>query len=158
MLVRYSRRKAALTLGGAVVVCALCIGVAIAGDEPGIRVAATMLGALAGFAGFRSLQRMTRREPVLLLDDDGLIDHRSKASLIPWSEIEDVGVTRVRGQSFVSLHLRHPDVFLAKYSEPAKLLGRVEGAMGLGDIQISCANLDYSADEIAAESLLHLIR
>jgi hypothetical protein len=34
---------------------------------------------------------MTKREPVLLLDENGLIDHRSKAALIPWSGIEDVG-------------------------------------------------------------------
>ena len=33
---------------------------------------------------------------------------------------------------------RDPDVCLAKYAEPAKPLGRVEAAMGLDDIQISC--------------------
>jgi len=33
---------------------------------------------------------------------------------------------------------RNPDVCLAKYSEPAKPLGRVEAAIGLDDIQISC--------------------
>jgi hypothetical protein len=43
-------------------------------------------------------------------------------------------------------------------TEPAKLLGRVEAAMGLGDIQIWGANLNHSADELAAESLLQLIR
>jgi len=39
------------------------------------------------------------REPILLLDENHLIDHRSKAALIPWSEIEDVGVTRIMGQA-----------------------------------------------------------
>jgi len=39
---------------------------------------------------------------------------------------------------------RDPDVCLAKYSEPAKPLGRVEAAMGLDDIQISC-RLDMRA-------------
>ena len=70
------RAEGSLTLGGAVAVCAPCIGVAIAADGAWYPRGSGDIGAVASFVGVRSVQPMTRREPILLLDAKGLISRR----------------------------------------------------------------------------------
>src|SRR5262249_25512190 len=131
MVVRYSRRKAMIAVVLSILVAGGA-GVALSRPlETSDRVAAAGIAAVAGVAAVQAFRRTRRGGPVLVISEDGFHDHRLKIGPIPWTEVADVTAMGIRGQSFVSLHLRHPEVYLQGFSEIAKTLGKLESAAGL---------------------------
>lgn len=54
--------------------------------------------------------QMTRSEPALILDSEGINDHTSDFSqgLIKWSDIDEVSQLEVDGSKLISLHMKKP--------------------------------------------------
>ncbi len=73
------------------------------------------------FFGFSLGRLLYRRRPILEVGPEGMVDHASAlgAGIVPWEEVEGVGVRRFLGQRFLAVRVRDPRALLARQG-PAK--------------------------------------
>lgn len=89
-----------------------------------------------------------RSGPVVVIDDEGITDRRLRVGTIPWKEIEDISIGSVNRQRFLSVHVRDPNVFLARMPFYARWLGRANTLMGFAPITLGFAGLTPGIDEV----------
>lgn len=73
--------------------------------------------------GWFYLKRVSSRSPGLILDDKGLTDRSSGASVgfVPWSEIVGLSTHKVRGQRWIIVQVSNPE----KYAKMGNFLQRI---------------------------------
>ena len=97
------------------------------------------LTAVLAWKGFTTLSR----DPVLIIDAQGILDHRLKSGLIPWSDITRVYVQVLHGSPFLCLTLAP--------QAPGRNAGsRLSKATGLGDLQVRLFSTIPGHTEVAA--------
>ncbi len=142
---RDPRRPAAL-LAGALAVGGWGLGRTAAGPSAAglvaLLVAAASLGRLASDAGWR--------RPALVLDDEGLHDHASGASvgLVPWGEVAGVSVLVLPGSDLVRLRLRHPDRVLEGLPPWTRAVVSVNRRLLGSPVNIPVAGCAVTTDEL----------
>lgn len=117
--------------------------------EPGL---VQLIGGVAilffGLMALIGLRQLARREPVIVIDGEGLCWRRWSDAVIPWSAIARMEVTEMMNQRFLSLWLVDPAAYPS-----TSLSGRMAAAnkgMGFGDIAIAPAGLDCGVDDLTA--------
>lgn len=68
------------------------------------------------------IRKMMDKRPGLIINKEGIIDNSSgvSAGLIPWNDIENITVTKVMSQRFLMIHVRNPQDYLSKVTNPIK--------------------------------------
>ena len=69
---------------------------------------------ICGFAGLQLLGRVLRPRPVLVIDEQGLMDRSSIAGvgLIPWADIASVRVVDYQTQKILAIEMKDPQKYL----------------------------------------------
>ncbi|WP_121809259.1 STM3941 family protein [Mucilaginibacter kameinonensis] len=68
-----------------------------------------------GFAAFFFLKKLGDKKPGMIINNDGLYDNSSAATigLIPWDDIIGVSVSSVMNQQFLIICLKNPEQYIA---------------------------------------------
>jgi hypothetical protein len=95
--------------------------------------------AVLAWKGFTTMSR----DPVLIIDAQGILDHRLKTGLIPWSDITRIYVQVLHGSPFLCMTLRP--------QAPSRQAGsRLSKATGLGDLQVRLFSTTPGHAEVTA--------
>lgn len=105
----------------------------------------------AGFFGLTLvtwLADLSIRGPVLVIDRDGLWDKRMSRRPIPWTEIRDAYIRKVKYTRFINLDLVDPKPYLPSPLSFRGLLARLNPMMGYSAMTIATLPLTGSAQEV----------
>lgn len=80
------------------------------------------------------------RRPQIVVDQDGIEKCRSRVGRIPWSEISAYRFQHVKGNLYITLSLRNPEVWKAKCPTWSRHVARFFGSNKL-EITISLQNM-----------------
>lgn len=145
-----SRWRMILLLAGALGFVALGIFL-LTIDPPDTRRTLAGVAAIVVFGVFFliGLSRLNDQGVDIRIDQRGIWWKRWSEETIPWSAIERISVSEIRGQRFACLFLHDPAAH--RSTTFAGKLARANRAMGFGDIALTASGTDASfADLIAA--------
>lgn len=96
------------------------------------------------------LGRLSDHSPGLLINSQGIFDRSSAVAvgLIPWEEITDLSVKTARGQSFLTIHVRHPERFTNEGSWLKRMLLRGNQRFYGSPIYISSNTLEVNFSQL----------
>jgi hypothetical protein len=143
----YSWKRLLVLLAGGVILTAGCTAMAFH-LIPDMRVDAfyTAVGYFGMvFFGFALLKigwlLATARGPVLFIDRNGIRDIRVSQVTIPWSEVEQIGISSVRKQPFVTLKVTPAMEKQLVASAGSKLMRAANHVIGVDGIVINPSGL-----------------
>src|SRR5262249_25046008 len=143
----YSWKRLLLLLAGAVVLTAGCAAMAFH-LFPDMKVDAfyTAVGYFGMvFFGFAMLKigwlLLTARGPVLFIDRHGIRDLRVSPIVIPWHAVEQIGISEIRRQKFVTLRVTPTLEAQLVASTGSKLMRAANHAIGVDGIVINPSGL-----------------
>jgi len=111
----------------------------------------TLFGVMCGVA----IRRFFETRPVLIVNQDGILDRRVSDVVIPWTAIDAASEHYMARQHFISLHLNKPRTsFVSSNIQNFSL--SVDKLVGLGDIHISLHGLDKPANAISTTISRHI--
>lgn len=148
---RYARPKLVgyLLLAGAFV--AVGLGVLLAGGVSSGSFAGLLVwlgvlffGACAGVI----LARLVETGPVVVVDPAGVLDTRFSATQVPWTEIEDIRLHSIEGQTFIVLSMNPGFEASLVKTRLAAWLGAPNAALGFPGLAIAAHGLDGTIDDI----------
>lgn len=142
IVVYQSRARLVALLLGSLLMVALCM--LLLARHPASMVAAWAIAAEVGIpffgaCGLLMLLRLLWRKPAIIIDDEGLTDQASAASLgfIPWADIAHASIVTLTGRplrrKFLCVSLRNPNDYLAKRGPLARALLRANAGL-TGDV------------------------
>jgi len=89
-----------------------------------------------------SLIRGEGKEPVIILNDEGVFDKRLKVGTIKWSDIRRIRSYNLFGAEYISLELHDMNNYESRRPLWFKLLTQVQRLYGMSSIAISTNGLD----------------
>ncbi len=107
-----------------------------------------------GACGLIGVRQLFRSEPVMEIDDRGILWRRRSDQPIPWDAIVRIEPCAMYNQKFLCLWLDDPARYPAK-STLRKLSGLNKG-MGFGDVALSMQGTDRSFDQLLEVVGAHL--
>lgn len=99
-----------------------------------------------GMCGLGYARQLGVSEPVVEVDERGILWRRWSDTRIPWSAIRRAGIGTMSNQQFLSLWLVAPERYRS-----TGMLGWLQGmnkSTGFGDITVNLAGADRSMDEL----------
>jgi hypothetical protein len=165
IVVYQSRRKLAALLLGACLLDVACILLLV--QHPVSMSAKATIAAAVGVpffsgCGLYVLCQLLWRKPAISIDNDGLTDRASAASLgfIPWSDITDarifVRTFRRSRQAFLGVSLRNPNDYLAKCGPLTRVLLLANKRMSGYVVNIPQAALSVGLEVVMAHIAFYL--
>ncbi|MDJ0756052.1 MAG: STM3941 family protein [Ardenticatenaceae bacterium] len=156
IVISHSKAKITLSAVGSLVFViggAWLLGIAI--NNPGIEsiILAAISVVTILFFGMILIYLLTRfgdQSPGLLINSQGIIDRSSAVAvgLIPWEEITGYSVKTARGQSFLAIHVRHPERFMNERGWIKRMLLRGNQRLYGSPIQISSNTLAVNFSQL----------
>ena len=101
-----------------------------------------------GFAIFKSIGRLTRPEPVLTIDIEGVEDRRLGMGRVKWRDVKGVNLVEMEKVAFLGVEVRNEEELLAKVSGVRLMTLKAQRAMGVPVYAIALKELNRSAEEI----------
>lgn len=95
-------------------------------------------------------RRLLATEPRLTVDDSGILDSRLGVGLVPWAELSDAYVLRMRRHVFLCLVPREPARWTARLSPLRRLLAIGDRALGASVLNVDLNGVDCVPEELAA--------
>jgi hypothetical protein len=110
-----------------------------------------VLGAL--FAGPYLAFRLVVRRPALVIGPEGILDDSSilRAGFMRWDEIEEIGVHKFRGQTFLSIMPKDVHDLLARQSSVKRCLMRANMGLGASPINVPQLVLGIKVADLASQ-------
>ena len=148
---RVSRLRTGLLIAGALGFVAACLWIlSLPPGEIGEKVViAAYVGIpFFGLCAVVAARQLFRTDPVMEIDEAGILWRRWSDQRIPWSAIKGMSVLQIRNQRSLTLKLVDPDHYPGK-----GLMGLLAGpnrAMSGGDISLNMAGTDRRFDEMLA--------
>lgn len=81
-------------------------------------------------------------EPVIILDDEGILDKRLKVGVIRWSDIRRIECHNLHGADYISLQLHDARTYEARRPLWLKALSQPQRIFGMSPTSISTNGLD----------------
>lgn len=81
-------------------------------------------------------------EPVILIDDEGVLDKRLKVGVIRWSDIRRIECHNLHGADYISLKLHNSSSYEARRPLWLKALSQPQRIFGMSPTSISTNGLD----------------
>ncbi len=154
LVVRRSRRRAALGLGLTLVLAVLAVLFGLRASDWLERIFAVSLALFAVMIGILLLLSVLDTSPVLELGPDGLVDHGSpaRAGRLRWDEIKRVEIVRIGRQPALAVQVYRPQRFLvdlpAERREAAEAVIQRHGT----PIVIPWVGLDRDLSSVVAQA------
>jgi len=129
-------------------VFALGFGALVLVDEAEAR--AVGLVGLAFFGGFTvfAAAQLFRRQPRMVLNDEGINDYNLKMGVIPWSEIAQAYVLPVLWYKNVELKVRNPEHYRKRQPGYLRALASYNSAFGMSPFMLYMSNTDTKAQTV----------
>lgn len=89
-----------------------------------------------------SLIRGEGKEPVIILNDEGVFDKRLKVGTIKWSDIRRIRSYNLFGAQYISLELHNMNFYESRRPMWFNLVTQVQRVYGMSSIAISTNGLD----------------
>jgi hypothetical protein len=148
---RVSRLRTGVLIAGAIGFVAACLWILSlpASEISEMAVIAAYVGIpFFGVCAIVGARQLFRTEPVLQIDENGILWRRWSDEVIPWSAIRGMSILEIRRQRSLTLKLVEPERYPGK-----GLLGLLAGAnraLSGGDINLNMAGTDRRFDEMLA--------
>ncbi|CAN5234632.1 hypothetical protein BH10PSE14_BH10PSE14_38310 [soil metagenome] len=148
---RVSRSRTGLLIAGAlgfVVACGWILSLPPTAVSEKVVIASYVGIAFFALCALAAARQLLRTEPVLEIDQAGILWRRWSDQIIPWSAIAAISVLHIRRQRSLTLSLFAPENFPGK-----GLMGLLAGpnrAMPGGDISLNLAGTDRGFDDMLA--------
>ena len=110
------------------------------------------IGTLGVFLLF-GLIRGEGKDPVIILNDEGVFDKRLRVGTIEWSDIRRIRSYNLHGAAYISLELHDVNRYESRRPTWFKLLLQVQRVFGMSSIAISTNGLDM--DQTTLWQMLH---
>ena len=103
-----------------------------------------------GWAGIVGLRKFIDKTPGILLNHEGISINSSGVAIrfVPWDDVERIGVSKVRGQKFVSVFVRNLDKYINYGNFLNRLINKANVKMVGTPINISTNSLKISHDKL----------
>ena len=88
------------------------------------------------------------RRPRLTIDEHGINDRTMGVGLIPWSEITDSYVKSIRGNHFICLVARNPEMWTSKFSATKKAMIKANKTLGFTELNVNLSGTGAQPQEI----------
>lgn len=105
---------------------------------------------LLPFAIYFGCRQLFTVEPIISIDETGVLDRRMGFGRIAWSDIASASRMSLRGHPIIALQIRNEELYLHKVSKFRASLYRLLHMLGLPSYSISFGGLEPSADEVYA--------
>ncbi|MEX3931152.1 STM3941 family protein [Paraburkholderia phymatum] len=165
IVVYQSRGKLATLLLGSFLLVVLC-ALLLARNPASMSVRSTIAVAIAipffGTCGLFVLSRLLRRKPAIIINNDGLTDQASAASvgLIRWSDITEARIIiltfRSSRQKYLGVSLRNPNDYLAKCGPLARAILRKNASLSGYVVNIPQAAVSVGLEVVVAHMEFYL--
>ena len=94
------------------------------------------------------LIRGQSKDPVIILNDEGVFDRRLKVGTIQWSDIRRIRAYNLHGAQYISLELHDTNRYESRRPVWFKLLSQVQRVFGMSSMAISTNGLDMDAETL----------
>ncbi len=103
-----------------------------------------------GYGFFYVLKRTKNEEIVLCVDENGVMDNSSAIAFgfMPWSDIEDVYLTKFMNETYIDLKLKNSGYYMEKLPAWKKSLVAANLKMGMEAVSISLIATNENPQEI----------
>jgi hypothetical protein len=92
------------------------------------------------------------KDPVIIIDDQGILDKRLKVGVIRWTDIRHAVPTTLQGIEYISLDLHDMKLYESRRPLWLRLLSKGQRAVGMSPVSILANGLDvdpeYLVDKI----------
>lgn len=88
--------------------------------------------------------------PVIVLNDEGVLDKRLRVGVIRWEDIRRIRSHDVEGATYISLELHDTKPYEARRPLWLKLLSQVQRVHGMSSTSISTVGLDIDHNSLVA--------
>lgn len=88
------------------------------------------------------------RRPRLTINELGINDRTMGVGLIPWSEITDSYVKSIRGNHFICLVARNPEMWTSKFSTAKKAMIKANKALGFTELNVNLSGTSAQPQKI----------
>jgi hypothetical protein len=88
------------------------------------------------------------RRPRLTINELGINDRTMGVGLIPWSEITDAYIKSIRGNNFICLVARNPEMWTSKFSAAKKAMIKTNKALGFSELNVNLSGTSARPEEI----------
>ncbi len=112
-----------------------------------------LLAVTAPFFVYRIFRGVNTEDPLIILDEQGVLDKRLKVGVIRWTDIRRISRHSLSGVEYISLHLHDTKEYDARRPLWLKMLSQVQRPLGMSSIAISTTGLDVDTDTLA--SMIH---
>ena len=119
-------------------------------DPPYARVVGWIGVVFFGLAAIPIIGQIVRGGVAIVLSAEGIEDARLGVGLIPWRDVSQVWVAKVRSSRFVCIRLVHRETYVTRLPTQKRVIAWVNRSMGFGDLAISFQGLRPGIDEALA--------
>jgi hypothetical protein len=99
-------------------------------------------------AFIQALRQLSRRGPIIIINEQGINDNRLGVGVVRWSDIEGVRMHGVAGAYFISLQVANSKQYLARQPVYIRISNPLWRIFDVSPIHIKVAYMDVSADEL----------
>jgi len=85
------------------------------------------------------------KDPVIIIDEQGIFDKRLKVGVIPWADIRRAVPTSLQGVEYISLDLHDMKIYEARRPLWLRLLSKGQRVVGMSPVSILANGLEIDA-------------
>ncbi len=90
------------------------------------------------------------RRPRIIINEQGILDARTKLGLVEWHDITNLSVVKAGNTQHIQLKVVEPSKYLSRMGNLQKLGSKIDKVAGLDELSINATGLEMLADQIAA--------
>jgi hypothetical protein len=98
------------------------------------------------------VKKISESGPRLIINDQGIFDRTLDVGTIPWSEITDAYIKSIKGNDFICLELRNPEMWSNQLSGIKKAAISANKALGFTEFSVNLVGV--AADTAAIHELI----
>ena len=107
-----------------------------------------LLAVTAPFILYRLIRGVNTEDPIIILDEEGVLDKRLKVGVIDWTDIRRITSHSIYSAEYISLHLHDTSKYESRRPVWLKLLSQVQRVFGMSSISISTMGLDVDRETL----------
>src|SRR5215469_3553013 len=94
------------------------------------------------------IQQLFDLHPRITINDQGVDDRTLGVGIIPWSEITNAYVKSIKGNDFVCLVVRDPNMWIGRLSPMRKAMMKANKALGFTELNINLSGTGANTQQI----------
>jgi len=107
-----------------------------------------IVGLLFGFGVIFEIYQLFKFGPLVIINENGFEDRRTKFGVIPWSDISEISLLAIEKRRFLCLHVKDKEKYRDKLSAIGKKLLAINEAMGIPGLAIRFVGLSETIDDV----------